>query len=109
MKLLSLHGVIIIIRHHSQDKYTIFLYFTNDSLITFIYWINHKERLLLGTKTCLIFKSLILLFVSLSVNNQYINTDVWQETASMVCLVTYPIQWDKIAVIGHREVTMTVY
>jgi hypothetical protein len=36
MKLLSLHGVIIIIRHHSQDKYTIFLYFTNDSLITFI-------------------------------------------------------------------------
>lgn len=40
MKLLSLHGVIIIIRHHSQDKYTIFLYFTNDSLITFIYWTN---------------------------------------------------------------------
>lgn len=50
MKLLSFHGVIIIIRHHSQDKYTIFLYFTNDSLITFIYWTNNKERLLLGTK-----------------------------------------------------------
>ena len=50
MKLLSFHGVIIIIRHHSQDKYTIFLYFTNDSLITFIYWTNNKEWLLLGTK-----------------------------------------------------------
>ena len=50
MKLLSFHGVIIIIRHHSQDKYTIFLYFTNDSLITFIYGTNHKELLLLGIK-----------------------------------------------------------
>jgi hypothetical protein len=110
MKLLSFHGVIIIIRHHSQDKYTIFLYFTNDSLITFIYWTNHKERLLLGMQNVLHIQItyIVVCFIisKHSVNKyRYVTRNrfdgfVWELSSPT---------GTKIDVIGHREVTITTY